>query len=248
MERVNVIKDICQNLNLTQIENSWIKTLGNYLNITELPGGDDYEQRVFTAAISNSDVTIPASSIDFYGVLTQNASSSILDATQLTFVGGIELKGSGVNAKAILNTPRFILRGYVSQSGTGVPTWITKILNRENGVQGNEGPVINTFPNVGGQPVWTRDNVGYYRLEWVSNPNNQILNLEKTHITVNIVDNQFRAMNIHTEVRFTLDGIIVRTTQFDGSTTTDPYGNTQLAEIPRDLNGNFYIELAVYGN
>jgi len=54
MERFNVIKDIAIQLGLTQVENSWIKTLGAYLGVTEVPGGDDYEQRVFTAAVSNS--------------------------------------------------------------------------------------------------------------------------------------------------------------------------------------------------
>lgn len=46
MERFDVIKDICVELGLTQIENSWIKTLGGYLGVPAA-AGDDYERRVF---------------------------------------------------------------------------------------------------------------------------------------------------------------------------------------------------------
>jgi hypothetical protein len=57
MERFNVIQDICEKLGLTQINNSWIETLGAHLNIPQLPGNDNYEQTVFVEAISNSEVS-----------------------------------------------------------------------------------------------------------------------------------------------------------------------------------------------
>ena len=56
MERFNVIQDICEKLGLTQINNSWIETLGAHLNIPQIPGNDNYEQTVFVEAISNSEV------------------------------------------------------------------------------------------------------------------------------------------------------------------------------------------------
>jgi len=56
MERFNVIQDICEKLGLTQINNSWIETLGAHLNIPQIPGNDNYEKTVFVEAISNSEV------------------------------------------------------------------------------------------------------------------------------------------------------------------------------------------------
>ncbi len=68
MNRVDVIKDVCVQLGLPQLYNSWVRTLGTYLNVLEQPGLDDYEQRVFVALFPNG--TITGGDIEVYDTFT----------------------------------------------------------------------------------------------------------------------------------------------------------------------------------
>ncbi len=142
MERVNIIKDICQQLELVQIDNSWIKTLGAYLNVAELPGSDDYEQRVFTAAISNTNIVIPA-----FTLITEDHGNQFnLNTIGYNFTGnGVSLTNSLDNIVEI-NIPGgggVIPSGLFGISDLGVYTYYSTLQDAVDAASGAQ--VIEVF-------------------------------------------------------------------------------------------------------
>jgi hypothetical protein len=139
MERVNVIKDICQNLGLQQIQNSWIKTLGDFLSIPELPGGDDYEQRVFTAAISNSNIVIPPATF-----ITEDHGNLITTQTLgYLFTGDGVTLTSNPDDTVTIDIPGGVTTGLFGISDLGVYTYYNTLQDAVDAASGAQ--VIEVF-------------------------------------------------------------------------------------------------------
>ena len=167
MERFNVIQDIAIQLGLEQVENSWIKTLGIYLEIEQEEGPDDYEQRVFTAAIANNEVNIPINPL----LITRRDGVDFNDQTAVyNFTGnGVSLLNTGgdivnINIPGIGLEPKYHFIGMVDIN-YGSVSW----RSRKPGTN-TPGPSLNkvgySYPLIIVEPTLTRVSKGHVRIEW----------------------------------------------------------------------------------